>query len=126
MDDKPFDQEGLSRQRFETAITSLFDCKYHPYANKMSKYDLYRHLRCGMAHVMRPQGEIGFTSHSESIAENTQHLVIQPETDKLILISETFYADFADACRKLKQDMREGKYSKKLSDEYLTISHIEP
>jgi hypothetical protein len=126
MDDKPFDQQGLSRQRFETAITMLFDCRYHQYASKGSEFDLYRHLRCGMAHIMRPQGKIAFTSHAESVLDKTQHLEVHTELGKLILISESFYFDFADACRKLKQDMSANRYSKKLTDEYLPIAQIEP
>lgn len=126
MDDKPFGKQGLSRKRFEDAITLLFDCRYHQYASAKSKYDLYKHLRCGMAHIMRPQGKVAFTTHIESIQDGTQHLEVQTDMDQLILISETFYHDFANACRKLKQEMRAGDYHKKLTDEYLSISEIEP
>lgn len=126
MDANHFNQKGLSRRRFEEAITTLFDCGYHQYASQNSKYDLYKHLRCGMAHIMRPQGRVAFTHHQESIQEGTRHLQIQPEIDKLVLISENFYCDFADACRKLKQEMRDGKFTKKLTDIYLPITKIEP
>lgn len=126
MDGFPFEQQGVSRQRFESAIKTNFDKKYHPYADKNSKYDLYNHLRCGMAHVMRPQGKIAFTTHSESITDNTQHLHVLASLDKLVLISEPFYADFAEASKKMKQHMAAGAYTKKLTDCYLPITQVSP
>ena len=122
IDSHSFDAEGFSRQRFESAIKTLFDSKYHPYANKGSEYDLFKHLRCGMAHVIRPQGKVAFTTQSESIIDNTQHLCVEKNTKKLILVSEAFYSDFAEACKKMKNHMSADAYPKKLSDVYLPIA----
>ena len=122
MDSLPFDAQNISRQRFEAAIKTLFDSKYHPYADKGAEYDLYKHLRCGMAHIIRPQGKVAFTTHNESITDNTHHLCVEKNTQKLILVSEAFYSDFAEACKKMKNHMSAGAYPKKLSDEYLPIA----
>lgn len=126
MDAQSFDQQGISRQRFESAIKTHFDAKYHPYADKGSKYDLYKHLRCGMAHIMRPQGKVAFTTQSESIVDGTQHLQVVAAIDKLVLVSETFHTDFAEACKRMKQHMAAGAYTKKLTDQYLPITQIQP
>lgn len=126
IDAHPFDKEQVSRDRFESAVKALFDPMYHPYADKTSVHDLYKYLRCGMAHIMRPQGRIAFTTQAESITDGTQHLQVFTGTGKLVLVSEIFYADFAEACKKMKHRMLAGKYSKKLTDQYLTITEIEP
>ncbi len=126
MDSHPYDQQGLSRQRFEAAVKAHFDAKYHPYADKNSKYDLYKHLRCGMAHIMRPQGKVAFTTQAESLTDGTQHLQVYATLDKLVLVSETFYADFAEACNKMKQHMAARAYTKQLTDQYLPITQIQP
>lgn len=124
MDADPFDKTGSSRKRFEDAIKAHFDAKYHPYADQNSPYDLYKHLRCGMAHIMRPNGKVAFTTHLESVTDGTQHLQIFTVLDKLVLVSETFYCDFAEACKKTKQKMAAGAYAKNLKDLYLPITQI--
>lgn len=126
IDALPFDAEKVSRQRFEAGIKTLFDAKYNPFADKSTKYDLYKHLRCGMAHIMRPQGRVGFTTQAESVTDGTTHLQILTPDDKLVLVSETFYADFADATKKMKHHMNAGAYTKKLSDHYLPITEFKP
>ena len=77
-----------------------------------------------MAHIMRPQGRVAFTTHLESVSDGTYHLQVLPGIDKLVLISETFYSDFAEACKKMKQHMEAGAYTKKVSDQYLPIAEI--
>lgn len=47
-------------------------------------------------------------------------------TGKLILVSETFHADFADACRKLEQQMLAGAHRRRLTGSYLTITDVTP
>lgn len=125
MDGLPFDLQGHSRQRFESAIKTLFDPKYYPYADKGSQYDLYKHLRCGMAHIMRPQGKIVFAD-AERGADRSAHLQVLTAMDNnLALVSEVFYTDFAEACKKMKQQMAAGAYPRKLTDRYLSITQVQ-
>jgi hypothetical protein len=122
IDSDPFDEERVSRRRFESAIKTLFPTAYHPYASKGSAYDLYSQLRCGMAHIMRPQGKVGFTTEAESKQDGTSHLQVDASTKKLVLVSENLLSDFKSAVTTLKTHMAAGAYLKKLSDDYLTIT----
>ncbi len=121
IDKHQWDKPGLSQKRFESAVNELFDAKYHPYVHV-----LFEHLRCGMAHIMRPQGSVAFTTQAESVTDGTHHLKVFAGTGKLVLVSETFYADFAEACKEVKQRMVAGKYSKTITDQHMTITEIEP
>ena len=121
-DDQPFDKPGLSRRQFDSAIKGHFKSGYHQYVSAKSPYNLYKHLRCGMAHIMRPQGSVAFTTQAESVADGTQHLAVHQPAGKLILVSESFLKDFEDAAREVKAKMSIGGFSKKLTDPYLSIS----
>lgn len=122
IDSDPFREERVSRRRFESAIKTLFPAGYHPYATKGSAYDLYSQLRCGMAHIMRPQGKVGFTTLAESKKDSTSHLQVDSKTGKLVLVSESLLSDFKAAATALKTHMKAGAYLKKLSDDYLTVT----
>lgn len=126
LDDKDFNEECLSRKRFEKAIKTTFELKYHQYADKDSPYVLYKHLRCGMAHIMRPQGKVVFTTRAESIEDGTSNLMVFSvnSIDKLVIVSEDFYDDFVNACKNVKQKLESGKYSKKLSDPFLSVTAL--
>jgi hypothetical protein len=75
---------------------------------------------------MRPQGRVTFTTQAESLKDGTAHLQVLAGPDKLVLVSETFYADFAKACNEMKRRMGVGAYSKTLTDTYMPITTIEP
>ncbi len=123
MDSDPFDKKELSRRRFESAIKTLFPAGYHPHATESKGgYDLFVQLRCGMAHIMRPQGKVGFTTLAESKQDGTSHLQVESNTGKLVLVSESLLSDFKDAVTALKTHMTAGAYMKKLSDDYLTVT----
>ena len=122
MDSDPFEEEKVSRRRFEAAIKTLFPVSYHPLASKGSAYDLYAQLRCGMAHIMRPQGQVGFTSLAVSKQDGTTHIHVDANTMKLVLVSEILLLDYKNAVVSLKTHMAAGAYQKKLSDQYLTIT----
>lgn len=121
-DSQPFDKSGLSEKRFNSAIKNHFDSKYHQYLPRSSPHNLYKHLRCGMAHIIRPQGHVAFTTRAESVTDGTKHLAVHQPTGKLILISESFLEDFENAARDVKAKMSTGTFSKKLTDPYLPIS----
>lgn len=122
LDAEPFDEPHLSRKRFDAAIRSLFDARYHKYAGKKAEISLYTNLRCGMVHVTRPGGKVVFTHKKESAAEGTAHLELLENTGQLVLVCEDLYDDFVKALENLKIKMGKRDAPKQLSDGYLVIS----
>jgi hypothetical protein len=125
LDNNNFNQQGLSKRRFDNSIAELFvpiDSRYQPINDESSNYYLYKHLRCGMAHIMRPQGNVACTTRSESIVDGTSHLEIETSINKLILVSEDLYDHLAMACADLKNKMRLPGAHKNLTDSYLPIT----
>ena len=121
LDRYPFDEKGKSERRFKSAVTKLFDERYRPFVECTGNHNLYANLRCGMLHIMRPQGDVVFTHLQESKVEGTKHLEFAPGTTKLVLVSEVLYTDFAAAATTLKSQMEAGQYTKKASDIYLAV-----
>lgn len=78
---------------------SLFPPKYQ-------NMDLYRKLRCGMAHAFVP--------------DNGLYLADEKGQDSTVLYCDEFYNDFKDACNKILS----GKVpmpKKKLTDSFMTV-----
>ena len=53
-DPNDFSKPGLSSRRFERGITDFMqqvDARYVAYNQKTSPFNLYKHLRCGMAQL---------------------------------------------------------------------------
>jgi hypothetical protein len=72
-----------------------------------------------MAHVVRPQGRVGLTYRAETEVLGTSHL--QSSGGGLILVSEDFYEDFAQAAADLRDRMSRQEFAKRLSNPYLAI-----
>jgi hypothetical protein len=90
-----WNKEGGSRVSFENAVKNLKSLKkYEPFLSGKGKFDLYRSLRCGMAHSSAPSYEITFSSQNE-----TAHLV--EANGRLNLKCEDFFADFKAACEEI-------------------------
>lgn len=124
LDRNDFNKQGLSKRRFEKSIAELFvpiDRRYEPFNVENSDYYLYKHLRCGMAHIMRPQGNVAFTTREESMVDGTSHLEIESSINKLILVSEDLYDHLEIACAELKNKMNLPSTYKNLTDSYLPI-----
>jgi hypothetical protein len=118
-DDHPFQASGHSAERFERGIADFMtqtDSRYKRYHDC-----LYKHLRCGVAHVMRPSGNVLFTSREESVQDQTHHFQII--NDQLLLVCEDFYDDFAMACRALI-DQLPSLTSPKIQQPYLVITEF--
>lgn len=114
-DDHPFDEQGHSKKRFKCAIEELFPDKYYEHADK-----LYGSLRCGLAHVALPKSDIGLTQLKESEKFGTKHLV--EHSERLTLISETFFSDFVSGCEKLKTKIKEGELTDtKLQGDFFSV-----
>jgi hypothetical protein len=130
-DAKPLGEDGLSKSRFKTAIEKLFiplNSRYQVHCpckkNKHHDHCLYRGLRCGMAHIGRPQGKIVFTTKLEAQADGNTHLGPDPQ-GLLILVAEELADDFGKAWTALKEQSAEGKTVKKVTDPYLTVYKYE-
>lgn len=124
VDAYPFNESGHSAERFDRGVQdflSTSDARYEQYNKMTSRYRLYKHLRCGMSHVMRPQGKVLFTSREESTQDGTKHLEIINE--QLLLVCEDFYDHFASACQ-LLVDRLPGLKSSKLERPYLAITEF--
>jgi hypothetical protein len=122
MDAHPINEDGHSKARFNAAIRGLFDSRYVAYIdNRDPRHDLYTNLRCGMAHVIRPQADIAFTHRRESQEEKTSHLQIVAGTGKLVLVSEDLYEDFATAAGHLRDRMGRREFAKKPTDLYVSV-----
>ena len=122
-DPHPFDQRGLSENRFSLGINRLskIDSRYGQHNQHTSPYYLYRFLRCGTAHIMRPTGPVLFSQRSHWGKRPSSHL---GELNKqLLLICEDFYDDFAKSCETLIQELP-SMTAPKLRDPYLCVRGI--
>lgn len=118
LDEKGFhDRNAESRVRFESAMKK-FDPKYHDYASLENDFDLYKNLRCGMSHVVRPQGKIDFVSLDEANSKGFTHLQ-EASSGLLILVIEQFYLDFADASKVVRAELKSGNLEKSATDSFL-------
>lgn len=102
-DAEQFEDEGKSRARFARGIQRLagINENYAKYNSAKSPYCLFKFLRCGTAHVMRPHGPIAFAERS-NCATGSPHLTVCD--GRLILVCEDFYDHFAQACTEMLED----------------------
>lgn len=106
LDNEPFNTNtrGISSQRFNKAITELFDSKYHTFVKTRSteQFDLYGNLRCGLLHVFVPGADLEVIQESE-IKDYGEHLDVKNlrNNDRLILVSQNLMADFENACNNI-------------------------
>jgi hypothetical protein len=126
-DEFPLEDEDHSRPRFNTAIDKLFvdirpaykrscPCK----GRRHDDHCLYKGLRCGMAHIARPQGMIAFTTRREAFAEKNNHLGRNGK-ERLILVAEDLADDFVAAWDALKTKSTNGQTKKKVTDDFLEV-----
>jgi hypothetical protein len=128
-DTDPFEEDGHSSRRFKKAIDELFKPLGRGYENSCScknkmhdDYCLFRGLRCGMAHIGRPQGKIVFTTRAEAQSDNNTHLVRDLQ-GMLVLVAQDLADDFEAGWRTLKTQSADGKTKKKVTDPYLKVYH---
>lgn len=86
LDAHPYEKESESRARFEKGMKDYMTKVRAGYGNpdfygKNSTYDIYKHLRCGMAHIMRPQGKVGIIGRGNAQQGGWSHLDIYLKTD---------------------------------------------
>jgi len=95
-DDKPFDyyEFGLPKKRFDKGI-ALMNNEY-----QILNDILWKNLRCGLAHQLKPKGEISLTSY-QSGGVDQMHLRKGNKTGLTYLVVDTFFAHFKIACEKV-------------------------
>jgi len=117
LDEHAFDVERQSAARFCLALNELFPSKYrpfsrqHPFAKENKpEHDLYTSLRCGMAHVCRPQGVFLTGSIKEANRDGNSHLEILELGKKQgpLIVVEQFAQDFDKAIEKLIDRLQRG------------------
>jgi len=105
-DAHPFEKPFESKSRFRYGITHYM-AKVNPeYGNHNADNapnDLYKYLRCGMAHIVRPVGHIGLIGRGNAKEESVVHLTL--DKGRLVLVAEDFYEDFEKACHILLGDL---------------------
>ena len=120
-DKEPFDKQGLSQKRFKKALNRLFDKKY----SRRGKW-LYKNLRCGLAHLLKPNEKIRLTSfYSGATHEN--HL--KRYNTELFIVADVFYEDFKTSCEKLIKKIEDPKNREipknKKNSQFLVIEDIQ-
>lgn len=102
LDNKEFHKKGESSVRFRDAVKELFPLKYQAYNDRLSDYDLYVNLRCGLLHVVIPQNSIELIQELEMPIFG-QHLEIKNirGRDRLILVAQDLFDDFEKACKEV-------------------------
>lgn len=97
--------ERQSAVRFRLGLTTYMvqiDARYGTLnTGKDQDYDLYTYLRCGMAHLVRPQGFFGLAGKGNADADGHTHLELDPKTKKMVLVDVPFFNDFKAACHLL-------------------------
>lgn len=123
-DSHPFGKSGESKARFKRGIDnymSKVDARYKTYNAPTSPYYIYKQLRCGMAHLIRPQGKVGFIGKGDATKASLKHLQIHPTHGGVVLVTEDFLDDFTKACQFLKADIPRFKHPK-ISQVFLPVS----
>ena len=130
LDAHPIAEEGKSAARFCSAINELFPRDYHqfsrpaPYTKVLKPaHDLYSCLRCGMAHVLRPQGVLLTGSLAEAGADGNRHLQIlnRGGRDVPLIVVEQFKLDFIEAATGLEKRLAAAPLPAKLQGNILTV-----
>lgn len=129
LDEHDFEEPDQSEKRFVKAIDMSFKPINNRYAQlnrSDSDYFLYKHLRCGMAHILRPSARLVFTGQDDAKRFGAKHLeevMFEDGAAHVLLVIEDFYADLIEACRRTKNHLK-NKTHAKLKKGYITISKV--
>ncbi|HEY5892176.1 MAG TPA: hypothetical protein VIT91_03000 [Chthoniobacterales bacterium] len=130
LDAHPIPEEKKSAERFCLALNTLFPAAYHPLSrpapytkNEKGTHDLYTSLRCGMAHVLRPQGVFLTGGIAEATVDGNSHLQILTRDGKSgpLIIVEQFAADFVAAAKQLQAQLCSAPLPQKLAGDFLKV-----
>ena len=126
-DADPWNERGKSKKRFSAGIDTYMDkvdSLYAVFNADSSPYNLYRHLRCGMAHILKPQGGVGLTCRSDAASSGMNHLDEIHGGAAIVMTPEDFFDDFAKACGILLGDLP-AKTESKFTDVYLPVTRVQ-
>ncbi|UPS91396.1 hypothetical protein [Bizionia sp. M204] len=119
-DEKTFD-ESNSTNRFKNGLDHFKNSKYN-----MHKNLLYKELRGGLVHQLRPLETLFLTSHSVHNANKEDHLSTNKES-KVIIVLEQLFEDLKDAIKKFKNKLKKPNHSfdrKKIEAKHIIITEI--
>lgn len=125
-DNEDFHTQGLSQKRFSKAIQSLIAFKkYREFDDPKNPHDLYSNMRCGMAHIGKPNVGVVFTERANP-EEWDKHLQICNVNDpnhpqRLILVCEDLYFDITNGANELlyRMNAKDSSIKKHSFDSYL-------
>ncbi|MHB1024059.1 MAG: hypothetical protein ACYC0Z_16845 [Acidobacteriaceae bacterium] len=129
LDKKDFFDRGLSGKRFSRAIYELEAFKkYRIYTSdrrskkiKNVKCDLYRNLRNGMVHIVKPGKEVAFTERKDP-DDGNKHLMVcnfNDGTERLVIVCEDFYSDISEAANELLKKMKLANFPRRNTDLFM-------
>ena len=128
LDEEEFHEPGLSESRFAKAIDALFEpinVDYLRHNKADSDYYLWKFLRCGMAHVLRPNSRLVFTGRGDAARIGYRHLQVVElagyEKPQLVLVIEDLHVDLREACRRAKNLIKR-KTHPKLQQGYISVT----
>ena len=127
LDEKEFHDDRLSEERFKNALRKFFPRDYAPHINSKIEFFLYQHLRCGLVHVFCPEGRIAFIGAAGAAKMGVKHLQIVEDDGyrMLVLVTEDFFQDFTEACRKAKVEIGK-KTHRKLKQGFVSLFYRLP
>jgi hypothetical protein len=130
LDNHPIAVKRKSAERFCYAVNELFPPSYRPFSRQppytekvQPPHDLYSCLRCGMAHVLRPQGVCLTATLEEARIDGNSHLTILNRSGKTmpLIIVEQFKIDFIAAAEELNRRLKAVPLPTKLQGDFLTV-----
>ena len=124
-DEFDFAEKGKSKGRFNRGINDYMAQVDPAYATLNKDDFLYEQLRCGMSHLLRPQGKLALMSRRTARSRKFTHLCPYTAGSGTVMVAENFYDDFAKACGLLLEKLPEKK-TPKLTQTYLPIQEFEP
>lgn len=101
---EPLEENGHRKQRFDRAISDLFPSEYKRFIDRDPS--LYVGLRCWGVHQLR-LGGYGLLSAAEARSLCVKHL--EERTGMVVLICETLFKDFEEACLKVVKRLQDGE-----------------
>ena len=129
LDAADISDDGLSAARFCLALNELFPADYRQYSrvapytkHQKPTHDLYSALRCGMAHVLRPQG-VSLTTSVEASALGLTHLqlVTRGSVSQPLIVVDQFITDYRSAVTELKRRIEASPLPTKLQGTFLPV-----
>lgn len=120
LDQHDFADNSHSEERFNTCLNKLFPKVYKKYAKNDSSISLYKELRCGMIHKLKPLSSKVRLTERRHIKNQKVHM--EESNGDLYIVLEDFFDDLVRACNKLKELSSKKKLpTQKMKQGYIII-----